>query len=150
MNQPQTVSEIDINLPRPRSSLGAEYITLRKEWKEKDVSLDEKLMAVYLKAITHLDDFKPRRIPGATQEFITDHQDYKKASKEDKVAAWKQILEHHAGYLKAIDEAISENKSNLCFLKEMETFFNGKKIQSYAEKCRTMINKHEEAKYEGW
>ena len=145
MNLPQIESGIEGKLPPTRSKLAADYVAIEKE----EIPLEEKLMAIYSKAVTHLNDFSPKRIPGASQEFITDHQDYKKADKDDKKAAWKAILDKHSGYLKSVDDAVAENNSNIYFLKEMELFFNERGMTNYAEKIRALIIKHEEYKYQG-
>jgi len=144
MNQQQIESGIGVKLQLPKRicncgnkncTLGEDYMAIHRE----NIPLEEKLAAIYSKAITHLNDFKPKALPKTSQEFITDHKDYKMASKEDKASAWKAIQEKYAVYLCAIDNIISENNSNIHFLNEMKTFFSTKGISSYTLKINEVL-----------
>jgi len=109
-------------------------------WQETEGGIDEKRTAVFLHALkTHARDYLPKDGPSFPAGFESDHNDYLLVDQADKSKVWKVILEKYSGYFRTKFETVSDNLSNLNFLREAKAHFEKIGMDGNAVKGGTLI-----------
>lgn len=138
MSQPSTALDVFANLPK--QEIGSEYISILKE----SIPLEEKLTAIYSKAISNINDFSFCYEPAPPHGYFEAYAEYKSASIKEKSDVWRGILEVFKGYFKELDRVRAENKSNKLFLEEMKAHFEKVGLIQYSEKIILKLQEFEE------
>ena len=98
-----------------------EYLEILKD----NSSLEEKLMAIYLKALKPevFKFYRPVKTPLCPSGWVEEYQVYVGCTPSDKSSVWREMLGRFGSYIKALDLARAENLSHKTFLKDMRDFF---------------------------
>ena len=121
------------------SSKGNKYFQM---WRETDGTTDEKRTAVFIEALTEF-TYTPVSRPRFPQGFEEEHNTYLNIKDlREKSDGWKYLRGKYPGYFKAIDDVISENMSNLHFLKEAKEQFQKLGMTAYVARTEQKIMAH--------
>ena len=124
-----------------------------KIYREKGLSFEEKITAIYLRALEPdiFRDYKPKYEPAQPEGYLEDYQDYLSISAEDaKTKCWKKMLDKYKGYFKHLHEIQEDNWSNFCFLSEMRKFFSERKMMQQTAKITLAINDYLQSQVVDW
>lgn len=116
----------------------------KNEWmaiREQSKSQEELDMSLYLRALQN-DCFSmyKKKFVYIPEGWIEANDDYARTTTEViRIKLRQSILEKFGGFIRARDNAEAENSSNKKFLKKMMDFFNERKMNPQAEKCRLRL-----------
>ncbi|HDY86630.1 MAG TPA: hypothetical protein ENH82_00770 [bacterium] len=111
---------------------------------QQDLPFAERVTATYIRLLQ--DDcfsfYKPRLEPVQPNGFMPDYQRHLTTANDlgTKSAVWRKLISKYPGYFKAKDSAVTENSSNLHFLKQMRDHFKELNMRPQEEKCQMRIN----------
>lgn len=114
-----------------------ELIEILKE----QVPLDEKLTAIYLRALQrdYFDFYHPVSEPFAPHGWVDAYALYKSAKDSEKSSLWRSLTSDFAGYLKAMEESREVTASHKKFLEEMLAHFERLKMAAQCEIVRKRL-----------
>lgn len=108
------------------SFVPSEYLEILKD----NSSLEEKLMAIYTKALKPdlFRFYKPEKMPPLPKDWMEEQEFYQSLKPNEKPPVWREMLVKFGGYIKALESAKSQNISNKVFLNDMLKFFQDKNM----------------------
>lgn len=157
MTESNRISSLSIDLEaitrqqREMSETGKECIAIRREWKERKITLQEMDVLIAGVAFKTLSSYEPTPYPIRPQtlkEFDLDKLSPKWDEKraDQKKAIYDRIFmkEDVQDYVKRYGEAVTENISNAKFLEWMIDTFKTNGLLAKARDCWRVYNQHED------